>query len=413
MPVFSKTPGSEPAGSRRRLRRLGLGLAALVVIAVVPAASLANALTAPGTDPLAARAAEWARGHGLGFLVTAAEELTYRMDPPKQGGRPDPSLLRPALSQPRTAPGAARAFLHAPLDTIVSPSLPGEGVFRAVVSSPQGPAVQLAYLRPDPVHTSYLAAVMIMNPELVRFVQHPGYAEPGQLQMWKQPDLVAQSDRGRLAATFNGGFKLGDAQGGYYADGHTVGTLQPGAASMVITRDGRLTVGSWADEVGITPQVVSVRQNLRMLIDHGQTGLGRDCQRPLDLGCDRQERRLRLALRRGGRHSWQRHLRDRPGPLRTKSRRGPAPRRSGTSHGVGHQPDLDLGHVVLAPVNRSHRCAQGLAIPTASRPLPDTNQPRLHRRLHPLTTPFLRLSLSSAPAARAATRGGLCTLAVG
>ena len=88
--------------------------------------------------------------------------------------------------------------------------------------------------------------------------------------MWKQPDLVAQSGRGRLAATFNGGFKLGDAQGGYYADGHTVGTLQPGAASMVITRDGRLTVGSWADEVGITPQVVSVRQNLRMLIDHGR-----------------------------------------------------------------------------------------------------------------------------------------------
>jgi hypothetical protein len=130
--------------------------------------------------------------------------------------------------------------------------------------------VQLAYLRPDPVHTSYLAAVMIMNPELVRFVQHPGYAEPGQLQMWKQPDLVAQSDRGRLAATFNGGFKLGDAQGGYYADGHTVGTLQPGAASMVITRDGRLNVGSWADEVGMTPQVVFVRQNLRLLIDHGR-----------------------------------------------------------------------------------------------------------------------------------------------
>ena len=273
--MFSNKPGSEPAGSRRWLRRLRLGLVALVVIALAPATSLAKSLTAPGTDPLAARAAEWARGHGLGFLITAAEELTYHMNPPRKGGRPDPSLLRPALSQRRMptdarTPRDARTLLHASLRTIVSPSLPGEGVFRAVVSRPQGPAVQLAYLRPDPVHTSYLAAVMVIDPVLARFVQHPGYAEPGKLQLWSQPDLVTRADRGHLAATFNGGFKLGDAQGGYYADGHTVGTLQPGAASLVITRDGRLNVGSWADEVRMTPQVVSVRQNLRMLIDHGR-----------------------------------------------------------------------------------------------------------------------------------------------
>jgi hypothetical protein len=240
------------------------------VIALIPATSLTKALTAPGTDPLSARAAEWARGHGLGFLITGAEELTYHMHPPKTGGRPDPSLLRPALSQPRTPPGATRALLHAALRTIVAPALPGEGVFRAVVSGPRGPAVQLAYLRPDPVHTSYLAAVMVMDRALVRFVQHPGYAEPGQLQLWSQPDLVPQTDRANLAATFNGGFKLRDAQGGYYSDGHTAGTLQPGAASLVISRDGGLNVGSWAGEVGMTSQVVSVRQNLRMLIDHGR-----------------------------------------------------------------------------------------------------------------------------------------------
>ncbi|HET9649383.1 MAG TPA: phosphodiester glycosidase family protein [Microlunatus sp.] len=267
--MFSRKAASGPSGSRRWPRTLQLALVALLVIVLVPAVSLAKSLTAPSTDPLAARAAEWARGHGLGFLITAAEELSYRMSPPKSGGQPDPSLLRPAASQPRT-PGDARSVLHASLRTIASPSLPGEGVFRTVVSGRRGPAVQLAYLRPDRVHTSYLAAVMVMDPGLIRFVQHPGYAEPGRLQLWSQPDLVAQPDRGHLAATFNGGFKLGDAQGGYYADGHTVGTLRPGAASLVITRDGRLNVGSWADEVGMTSQVVSVRQNLRMLIDHGR-----------------------------------------------------------------------------------------------------------------------------------------------
>lgn len=143
MPVFSNKPGSEPAGSRRWLRRLRLGLVALVVIALAPATSLAKSLTAPGTDPLAARAAEWARGHGLGFLITAAEELTYHLNPPRKGGRPDQSLLRPALSQRRMptdarTPRDARTLLHASLRTIVSPSLPGEGVFGAVVSGPRG-----------------------------------------------------------------------------------------------------------------------------------------------------------------------------------------------------------------------------------------------------------------------------------
>ena len=114
MRVFSTKAPSSPAGSRRWPRRLQLGLVALLVIAIIPAASLTKALTASGTDPIAARAAEWARGHGLGFLITAAEELTYHMNPPKKGGRPDPSLLRPALSQPRTpgdAPSAAARIL--------------------------------------------------------------------------------------------------------------------------------------------------------------------------------------------------------------------------------------------------------------------------------------------------------------
>ena len=69
---------------------------------------------------------------------------------------------------------------------------------------------------------------------------------------------------------FNSGFKLQDARGGFYADGHTAGTLKSGAASVVITTDGNLNVGSWNDEVRMSSKVVSVRQNLRLLIDHGR-----------------------------------------------------------------------------------------------------------------------------------------------
>ena len=311
MRVFSTKAPSSPAGSRRWPRRLQLGLVALLVIAIIPAASLTKALTASGTDPIAARAAEWARGHGLGFLITAAEELTYHMNPPKKGGRPDPSLLRPALSQPRT-PGDTRALLHASLRTIVSPSLPGEGVFRAVVSGPRVPSVQLAYLRPDPVHTSYLAAIMVIctghrpdrRASRLRRTRPTPTLEPTRPRRATRPAY--------LAATFNGGFKLRDAQGGYYADGHTVGTLQPGAASLVITpkrpterrelgRRGPNDIPS-----GLHPTKPPHAHRPRSARN------GRGSQRTHPLGRHGEERRLRMALRRRSRHSWQRRLRGRP-----------------------------------------------------------------------------------------------------
>jgi hypothetical protein len=49
--------------------------------------SMGSALTAPGTDSVSSRVAEWARNHYLGPLVTLGEWITYQ--PPKVGaGRP-------------------------------------------------------------------------------------------------------------------------------------------------------------------------------------------------------------------------------------------------------------------------------------------------------------------------------------
>ena len=244
-------------------------------------------MLAPGTDSVSAKGAEWARGHGLGFAVTAAEELAYRLNPPTTGGTPDPSLLAPPTAAPTTGrrahsgttsgvnsgtsnAGQAQIRPRVPMATLARPALAGEGVFRTVVTSSRGPAVQLAYLRPDQVHTSYLAAVTVLSHGAIRYVQHPGYDQPGQLSLWSQADTLTPTHRSGLATTFNGGFKLQDAQGGFYSDGHTAGTLKSGAASVVITTDGNLDVGSWNHEVRMTPKVVSVRQNLRLLVDHGR-----------------------------------------------------------------------------------------------------------------------------------------------
>ena len=45
--------------------------------------------------------------------------------------------------------------------------------------------------------------------------------------------------------------------------------LVPGAASLLIRRDGTADVGAWGTEVRMAPDVASVRQNLVPLVDHG------------------------------------------------------------------------------------------------------------------------------------------------
>lgn len=265
----------------RLVRTAGL---VLLSVGVYLGVTLGQALAAPGTDSMAARVAEWGRNHGMGFIVTSLEQLQYRLNPPKVGGTPNTALLREAKAA--AAPSAAGSTsadasklphvsippvtLHAPLTPVVSPALPGEGAFHSVVTVKGQPAIQVAYLRPDSVHTSYLAGVAWMSSRLLSFVQHPGFQDPGHLNLWSQPDWLPPSQRTGLVATFNSGFKLADAQGGYYDNGHTLGTLRPGAATFVIYKDGHVAIGSWGSEVSMTPQVVSARQNLKLLIDHGQ-----------------------------------------------------------------------------------------------------------------------------------------------
>ncbi|HEX4257693.1 MAG TPA: hypothetical protein VH089_21545 [Streptosporangiaceae bacterium] len=73
-----------------------------------------------------------------------------------------------------------------------------------------------------------------------------------------------------LVAAFNGGFKMRDARGGYYTEGHTVVPLVLGAASLVIYADGSVRLGAWGPDVTMTRDVASVRQNLVPLVAGGR-----------------------------------------------------------------------------------------------------------------------------------------------
>jgi hypothetical protein len=122
-------------------------------------------------------------------------------------------------------------------------------------------------VRPDSVHTSLLAGLAWMDPQLVRFEVHPGTTEPG--GKWSDPSQVPDGERLDLMAAFNGGFRMRDAKGGFYLDGQTEGELRDGAASFVVYKDGSATVGQWGRDVTMTPDVAAVRQNLDLIVDNG------------------------------------------------------------------------------------------------------------------------------------------------
>jgi hypothetical protein len=97
-----------------------------------------------------------------------------------------------------------------------------------------------------------------------------GTREPDQ-QRWPEGGQVPVAERGRLVATFNSGFKMAGADGGYLADGRTARPLRDGAASLVIDRSGRVTVDAWGRDRRMGPEVAAVRQNLDLIVDNGAT----------------------------------------------------------------------------------------------------------------------------------------------
>jgi Phosphodiester glycosidase len=290
-PAVDVTPRqSAPAqGSpRRRFARLRrrrhplvrvlqvLALVVLVFIGIV-GYSVGGYLTRPGNDSVSQRVAEWGRDHHLGSLVTWLEQVQYSQNKPKKGGTIKGGI--PQAAGDTTTPkkpavaGVAHSKLPEPPVLLAGQGLPNEGKWQTVVVSKGLPAVQLTYVRPDAVHTSYYAALMWLDPKLLAGRLHEGIpsADPG--GTWSTPPEITPELAKTVAAAFPGGFRTNNGQvgnrGGYYDEGRVAEPLRVGAASLVIYQDGTATVGQWGRDAAMSPNVRSVRQNLDLLVDGG------------------------------------------------------------------------------------------------------------------------------------------------
>jgi hypothetical protein len=267
-PRWSKSP------HHRRRRRILAGIAAVLSILLIwLAISLGGALTNPALgNSVSARFAEWFREHGGATIVNWAENEWYSHHQPKVGGALAPGTIHKPKTTTTVAPTVTVAHLTppAPVTPIVSPPVAGEGQW-----SPAGrlvgglPAVYETMLRPSAIHTSYVVGVAWMDTKLLHAALYSGSQIPGG-GPYTHTAPVSPGDATSLVAAFNAGFLMSGANGGYYTDGKTILPLRSGAASFVVYKNGSSTVGQWGRDVSMTSDVVSVRQNLDLLVDNGQ-----------------------------------------------------------------------------------------------------------------------------------------------
>ncbi|MCU4185996.1 phosphodiester glycosidase family protein [Acidiferrimicrobium sp. IK] len=262
-----------PSGRPPRRRRHPVLVATASVVGafcLLVAISVVAAARTPGNSSFDAKWADWLRSHHAGGLVGPLEQWYYNAKAPSKGGQP--RSLNPVPNVRRGAAIAAPVATHLPppaaVPLVVTPAVPGEGQWQPTGPLVNGhPAIYVAQYRADTVYTSQITTAVWIDPTALRVRLVPGAKQPG--GTWPEPPFLSGELAARAVAAFNGGFRLQDAQGGFYDAGRTAVALRTGAASLVLYKNGTVNIGAWGSEVTMTPNVSAVLQNLVPLVDGG------------------------------------------------------------------------------------------------------------------------------------------------
>ncbi|MEY9849315.1 phosphodiester glycosidase family protein [Streptacidiphilus sp. MAP5-3] len=263
---------SKNAFTPERLRWAALGTA--LALAAGVGYCVQDALAAPGPAGTETKLVLWGRCHGLSSVVDLVDNrhqhTVHTLTCASNGTAAEAHTLTAVHPAPARTPMLPPIPMHAPVQPLVSPAQHGEGVFTPLVTEHGRPVVQSTLVRWAAYDSGNPVGVVWMKQKALRFDLHPGVAEPG--GTWPVPPTITPNERLGLVAAYNGGFKVsnGDAHGGFYLDGRTVGYLRDGAASEVFHKDGSLTVGVWGRTVSMAPDVTGVRQCLVPLVLNGQ-----------------------------------------------------------------------------------------------------------------------------------------------
>jgi hypothetical protein len=245
-----------------RLRRIVL-IASLLLL-VLAGGSIASAMLQPSNVSSGVRFVEWLRDNGAAGLVSQVESIYYSLNAASTGG---PALR--ALPKVGVGGAVASSYAPAPLSPVITPALPGEGVWQGTGPLVRGgPPILVTTFRPDPAYPEMVAGLAWIDASRAWLQLYPGRYEPP--NSGNALAEVPSQLRAGLLATFNSGFKLEDSGGGFVAFGHVYAPLRAGLATLVRYRNGTADVRAWSGASTPGPQVEFARQNLPLIVENGQ-----------------------------------------------------------------------------------------------------------------------------------------------
>jgi hypothetical protein len=269
------TPGHLAAGRPRAARRRPLPplltpgqrlrrvLWLTIAICLTPIViSFGATMAGPSNSSFTIRTFEWLRDHGGAGIATSIESWYYSMNAPSTGG--------PALRKLSLKARAASQIHPRDITPLISPHLPGEGVWQPTETwSGSNAPVQITQFRSDPNYPQMVAGVAWIDPHRTSIVLYPGQQEPSVTIPNRGPSEVPTTLRSRLLATFNSGFKLQDSHGGFAVGGRTYAPLQNGMGTFVHYTDGRVDIQDWQWGPRNPSNVDYARQNLPLIVEGG------------------------------------------------------------------------------------------------------------------------------------------------
>jgi hypothetical protein len=247
------------------------------LVALAPAAlSYLIALAGPSNSSFGIRSVEWLRDHGAAGIVTRVESIYYSLNAPEKGGPALRTLPTAGLrAGAGRAPGAPPRALDRParIAPLAARPLPGEGRWNPTLAgeSTSDPPLLVTTFRSDPSeYPRLVAGVAWINTSRTSIALYPGRLEPSVTLPSRGAMDVPPSARGNLLATFNSGFKLADAHGGWARDGHTYAPMVDGQATFLRYADGRYDVSAWHGGPRAGRGIVFARQNLPLILEGGR-----------------------------------------------------------------------------------------------------------------------------------------------
>jgi hypothetical protein len=266
------SPTHSPTRTAQRVRRVLLAACLLALVPVL--VSYAATMLEPSNSSLGIRSVEWLRDHGAAGLVTKVESIYYTLEAPAKGG-PALHALPKVGTSTLGAHGEVIPIVDRPprVRPLAYPPLPGEGVWRPTQAneSRSDPPLLVTTFRSDPSeYPRLVAGVAWINTSRTTVSLYAGREQPSVELPSRGPMDVPIRYRHKLLATFNSGFKLVDANGGWALDGHVYASMRDGQAAFVRYSDGRYDVIDWHGGSCVPKNVVFARQNLPLIVSGGR-----------------------------------------------------------------------------------------------------------------------------------------------